>query len=166
MAFPVTGVREFVHDPDRIVTLSAAATDFVSGEVVIVVTNIEPPGPSPLVIGSDLWTDVGVAVVLDGADLRVIETGTSNDLARRPDDDHEFDVFEQSAIAVAAAARDRFDLLSVIAHELGHHAWWNYTEDGFMSDRLSPGERRLPHSVDPDDRFAAFTDLDELLGLS
>ncbi len=81
-----------------------------------------------------------------------------------PDDDREFAVFEQSAIAATAAARDRFDLLSVIAHELGHHAGWNHDDAGFMTDRLSSGERRLPQPTDTDEHFAAFSELDELLG--
>ena len=83
-----------------------------------------------------------------------------------PHDDHEFEVFEQPAIAATTAARNHFDLLSVIAHELGHHAGWDHDDADFMSDRLSLGERRLPQPADTDDYFATFSDLDELLGLS
>jgi len=67
---------------------------------------------------------------------------------------------------VASRASSRFDLLSVIAHELGHYAGWGHDDDGLMSERLNPGERRLPQSADTDDQFTAFSNLDELLGLS
>jgi len=83
-----------------------------------------------------------------------------------PRDDLEFAMLEQSGAAVASQARSRFDLLSVIAHELGHYAGWGHDDDGLMSERLNPGERRLPQSADTDDQFTAFSNLDELLGLS
>ncbi|GEM_PF-687144 len=81
-------------------------------------------------------------------------------------DDLEFAMLEQSGVAVASRASSRFDLLSVIAHELGHYAGWGHDDDGLMSERLNPGERRLPQSADTDDQFTAFSNLDELLGLS
>ncbi len=103
--FTITGVSDFVHDPDRIVTVSAAATDFVSGDVVVVVTNIEPPRPSPLTLTADVWPDTGITILLEGADLRLIETGTTNDVARRP--------FSQVSEITVAARDDADDELNV-----------------------------------------------------
>jgi hypothetical protein len=45
-----------------------------------------------------------------------------------------------------SAAEGKYDLLTAIAHEYGHLLGYDHAQDGqsLMSERLSPGERRLP----------------------
>jgi hypothetical protein len=89
-------------------------------------------------------------------------SGTGWFIDDTPLDDHEYGRQAQSG---ANAAQNRFDLLTVIAHELGHHIGWEHAEDGVMSSRLNPGERRLPQPADIDSQFAALVELDEVFGL-
>jgi len=41
-------------------------------------------------------------------------------------------------------AADRVDLLSVIAHEMGHAIGFGHSDDGVMDENRLPGERALP----------------------
>jgi hypothetical protein len=108
---------------------------------------------------------LGLAV--DGAIIIDIDaSGFGWFIDETPHDDREFETFEQMATGANAAARNRVDLLTVIAHELGHHAGWDHAETGRMSDRLGVGERRTPVTADIDTQFEAFADLDEVLGLT
>ena len=66
-----------------------------------------------------------------------------------PLDDAEF------AAAVAPQAADRMDLLTVLAHEVGHRAGLSaHLEDGLMEATLASGARRLPCAREVEQVFA------------
>jgi hypothetical protein len=60
-----------------------------------------------------------------------------------PQDDREFAGSGDVRLASAATAQGRMDLLSVVAHELGHAGGFGHTGDGLMDETLLAGVRSL-----------------------
>ncbi|MCB1943613.1 MAG: hypothetical protein KDI53_16485, partial [Candidatus Accumulibacter sp.] len=60
-----------------------------------------------------------------------------------PADDAEFVAQGDTLLAASAAAVGHIDLLSVLAHELGHAAGLGHTDDGTMAERLDAGVRTV-----------------------
>ena len=70
---------------------------------------------------------------------------------RSPGDDSEYELLDGILLASNGVAVGRVDLLSVIAHELGHAAGLVHLDAGVMSDTLATGTRTLAAlvSVEP-----------------
>lgn len=110
--------------------------------------------------GDLLGLTTGNSIVID---LNAAGVGYFIDVT--PTDDLEFQT--ATGQAVDASARDRIDLLSVIAHELGHILGWGdlpleANPSHFMADRLAVGQRRLPepHELQALDQIFQSSDLD------
>ncbi len=71
-----------------------------------------------------------------------------------PQDDEEYErIATQGLVANTGPAADRFDLLTVLSHELGHVlglADQGGDQDDIMFKELSPGDRRLPSAAGVD----------------
>jgi Ca2+-binding RTX toxin-like protein len=61
-----------------------------------------------------------------------------------PGDDREYQSLDGSLLASNGVAAGRVDLLSVIAHELGHAAGMGHHDAGLMSETLATGTRTVP----------------------
>jgi hypothetical protein len=113
--------------------------------------------------------DDKLALALPGAIVLDIDAaGIGWYVDRSPSDDDEFwrDPLGTLRGQTDASAR-HVDLLTVIAHELGHllgasHAEHDSLLDDLMASRLGTGLRRLPDASDLDSIFASTEDLGDL----
>ncbi|QEL20278.1 FG-GAP-like repeat-containing protein [Limnoglobus roseus] len=100
------------------------------GAVTVTTADLDPAGE----LGQASGTRVTIDDDANGAGWYVDPT---------PGDDAEY-VVNGADLTGTGAAAGRFDLLTVLEHEIGHALGLQHTASGLMAEALPPGVRRLP----------------------